>query len=131
MGNNQYLIHLKNVMGFARVSKDQEIYLGLSSAWICAKPLTLSLMTFMSLNWRDMDLVTGPLSSEVDIGIKCIPSKFADDTKLCGAADMLKRRDGIQRDLDRPERCVCDKFMKFSNAKCKVLHLGWGNPKHK
>ena len=67
----------------------------------------------------------------MDSGAECTFSKFSNDTKLCGAVDILEGRDAIQRDLDRLERWACANLMKFNKAKCKVLHMGQGNPKHK
>lgn len=51
-----------------------------------------------------------------------------DNSKLCGVVGMLKGRDAIQIDLDRPGKWAQEDLLSSSKAKCKVLHTGPGNP---
>lgn len=44
---------------------------------------------------------------------------------------MLEGWDATQKCLDRLEKLASVNLMKFIKAKCKVLHVGWGNTKYK
>lgn len=67
-------------------------------------------------------------TNNIDSGIKYTLRNSEDDTMLSSAVDMLERRDAIQKELDRLEEWSHVDLMNFNNAKCKGLHMGWGNP---
>ena len=65
--------------------------------------------------------------NDINCGIECTLSKFADDTKLRGAVNTLEGKETCPE--DRLEKWAHVNLMGFNKAKCKVLHFSWGNPK--
>jgi len=74
--------------------------------------------------------LTRTARNDTDSGTKCTLSRFANDVKLCGVVDTLEGRDATQRDLDKTEKWACADLLSFKRAKCRVLHLGWGNARY-
>jgi len=106
---------------------EKSIFDGWTTFWIrngCIVTLREFVVSGLMSKWR-------LVMSSCDSWLKCTLSKFTDDTKLSCVFDMLEVKDALHRDPDRLERWAHANLMKFNKANCKVLHLAWGNPKHR
>ena len=104
-------------------SAERVIAIGATSGW---QPLT------SGVPWGS---ILGPVLlnifiNDLDAGVECTVRKFADDTKLGGAADSLEGHEALQSNLDRLERWAIVNGMTFNKSKCQVLHLGESNSGH-
>ncbi|GAB0204298.1 mitochondrial enolase superfamily member 1 [Grus japonensis] len=66
--------------------------------------------------------------NDLDVGLEGVGNKFVGDTKLEGAVDSIEGGEALQRDLDRLENWATTNRMRFNKGKCRIPHLGRGNP---
>ena len=83
----------------------------------CAGPIALSHIQYIN----DIDSTAESLD---------VIKKFADDTKICQTMVSAEDREKLQVALDRLCGWAENWGMAFNIKKCKVMHVGRGNPQN-
>ena len=68
---------------------------------------------------------------DIDLMVLAFLRKFADDTKLAQPIKSLEDAERFQRDIDNLCKWAHEWAMEFNTDKCKVMHVGRNNPRHK
>ncbi|RMC17146.1 hypothetical protein DUI87_05723 [Hirundo rustica rustica] len=106
------------------------------------RPFRVSTVEVGSKNTRVKPLNPAPVTGTMEMGMikdcSFVPELSGNllavlfpTTLVCGAGDTLEGVDAILKGLDRLETRAHVNDMKFNKAKCKLLHLDQGDPKHR
>ncbi len=92
----------------------------------------------VSSGWREVKSgvpqgsVIGPVLfpiyvNDLDDGLTCNVSKFADDTKIASKVISTRDKKFLQKDLDKFSNRARDWQIKFNVEKCRGIHIGINN----
>ena len=93
-------------------------------------------------DWHSVDsgvpqgtVLGGPLFDvyvdDIDLVVLSFLRKFADDTKMAKLIRSLIDAERLQEDINNLCKWAKDWAMEFNEDKCKIMHLGRNNPRHK
>ena len=105
--------------------------------WLCNRKQRV-VINGKSSNWSSVTSgvpqgsVLGPILfliyiNDIDEGLTCIISKFADDTKIANTVVSNDQAKEMQTNLDKLSSWAKTWQMSFNTDKCKVLHIGYRN----
>ena len=107
--------------------------------WLCNRRQRV-VINGKSSNWTNVTSgvpqgsVLGPILflvyiNDIDEGLTCIISKFADDTKIANTVLSNDQAEEMQTNLDKLSNWAKTWQMSYNTDKCKVLHIGYSNEK--